>query len=222
MPSGPINNQTWLWRQARAETSERAGASRDLVLRPLMSLEGPFNFYLLCCPSTLTTNKCPVAEPSFGSWTCYCHYPKKRQAADGLFSPCWVWRVGPSRSGEETQPAMKHYPNNLCYWPHSHALTVSILFAFSLFLSNRRRHTFPQNFWGCSVTSWSACCEIHSVLVEKVDHVKRWMKLSIWPVSIAIWKEPYCLFVCFSVIKVLLHVLTFVTGWDAFWSSVVS
>lgn len=57
------------------------------------------------------------------------------------------------------------------------------------------------------------------MLIEKVDHVKRWMKLSIWPVSIAIWKEHYCFF---SVIKVLLHVLMFVTGWDAFCSSVVS
>lgn len=90
---------------------------------------------------------------------------------------------------------MKHYPNNLRCWPHSHALTISVLFAFPLFLSSRRRHNFfPQNFWGCSVTSWSPCREIHSMLVEKVDHVKRWMKLSIWPVSVDTWKEPYCFF----------------------------
>lgn len=47
------------------------------------------------------------------------------------------------------------------------------------------------------------------MLVKKVDQVKRWMKLRIWPVSIddtpSIWKEPFFFFFCnqeFSLLRV--------------------
>lgn len=76
--------------------------------------------------------------------------------------------------------------------------------------------SFPQKCWGCFATSWNSWCEKYSfMLLKKVDQVKRWMKLRIWPVltddPLSVWKEPYF----FPVIKNSVCCMCYTCLWQA-------
>lgn len=57
---------------------------------------------------------------------------------------------------------------------------------------------FPQKYWGCSAIIQARHHRYCFMLVKKVDQVKRWVNLRIWPVSVddtlSVWKEPYFFF----------------------------
>lgn len=111
-----ICGHSWAWRQARAETSKRTAASRDLVLQLFMPSEELFHSHLLYCLlapkedfSTLAAKKLqnfPLG-PS--------HVVAISQAADRPCLSCSVWKARQGRSREEPQPALKHCPTNSCY-----------------------------------------------------------------------------------------------------------
>lgn len=88
------------------------------------------------------------------------------------FLSCRVWKTRPSRSREEAQPALKHYPSNLCYcWAQSHV--VLDLLCFHPLHAQQRDASFPKKCWVCS-TNWNPCYKKYSIiLIKKAYHVTR-------------------------------------------------
>lgn len=121
-----------------------------------------------------------VQNLPFGSLTRCSHCPEMclRQLQPLLVLQDLNHQIDP---GKKHNLLVAHYPDSSWQWAHSHALATSVVSVPSL--PNRKRRTPPSLRSAGSVLLKPQCKNCSCMLVQKVDQVKRWVKLRIWPVS---------------------------------------